>query len=326
MSDINNAVSLSLEEGKARLDAVMKRFLANRQILAVLLKKYVSEFKDCTVEDIENEYIDCKSISVGAVPVEKDFTNQLNTEHIDGIVNEDTSLNEGRITYDVIFKAKAPTKDGGQIGLYINVEAQGRFYPGYPLEARGLYYASRRFSSQLTSIDDGTNYDRLDKVYSIWVCVGDVPDKAAGTVSLYHFIKDDLVGKYDIQPAVYDKINVIMIRLNEKVKVEDSFLNALKVIFSNSASGKEKIESLERAGIKTNIRSEEVDSMCNYSDWVERVGIEQGIEKGQNIQAIKDATNFLLHNTPMKLISDCIGLSMSQVEELATRLKAEGKL
>ena len=37
MGALDNAIELSLEEGKARLDAIMKRFLANRQILAVLL-------------------------------------------------------------------------------------------------------------------------------------------------------------------------------------------------------------------------------------------------------------------------------------------------
>ena len=52
MGVLENAVSLSLEEGKAR------KFLSNRQILAVMLKKFVSEFKGCTVADIETKYIE----------------------------------------------------------------------------------------------------------------------------------------------------------------------------------------------------------------------------------------------------------------------------
>ena len=282
MGVLENAVSLSLEEGKARLDALMKKFLSNRQILAVMLKKFVSEFKGCTVADIETKYIEADTISVGATPVEKDFTNRPANENVEGIANEDTSLSEGRITYDVIFKAKAPGADGKLIGLYINVEAQGRFHTGYPLEARALYYAARRFSSQLTSISEGTDYGRLEKVYSIWVCVGDVPDSAAGTVSLYHLTKDDLIGEYDgIRAEAYDKINLVMIRLNERVEVEDSFLNALKVIFSNASTGKQKIAGLEQAGIHTKQKfNEEVDTMCNYSDWIESKGIAKGIEKG----------------------------------------------
>ena len=287
MSDIDNAIELSLEEGKARLDATMKKFLANKKILAVLLKKYVREFKDCTVEDIENKYIDTESISVGETPIEKDFTNLAKRgqkEQIEGIANEDTSLNEGRITYDVIFKAVAPTCKDEQIGLYINVEAQGKFYPGYPLETRAIYYASRRFSSQLTSINESTNYKDLEKVYSIWVCVGDVPDKAAGTVSLYHFSKKDLVGDYAIENTVYDKINVLMIRLNEHVPVQDDFLNALKVIFSDNTTGKQKRESLQKVGIETEISfSKEVDTMCNYSDWIESRGEAKGILGAVNL-------------------------------------------
>ena len=145
-----------------------------------------------------------------------------------------------------------------------------------------LYYAARRFTSQLTSISESTDYSKLEKVYSIWVCVGDVPDKAAGTVSLYRFTKEDLVGKYDIESSLYDKINVIMIRLNERVPVQDDFLNALKTLFSDSATGKQKRDSLQKAGIQAKISfKEEVDTMCNYSDWIESKGIAKGSSEGR---------------------------------------------
>ena len=68
MGDLGNAVSLSLEEGKARLDATMKKFLSNRQILAVMLRKFVWEFKDCEVADIEGKYIEADTISVRLPP------------------------------------------------------------------------------------------------------------------------------------------------------------------------------------------------------------------------------------------------------------------
>ncbi len=46
---------------------------------------------------------------------------------------------------------------------------------------------------ELTKIDNHTNYGELQKVYSIWLCVGDdVPDKKAGTVSLYEMNKRDI--------------------------------------------------------------------------------------------------------------------------------------
>ena len=313
MSFLDNAIDLSLEEGKARLDAIMKKFLSNKQILSVMLKKYVSEFKDCSIEDIENKYIDIPSISVGETLVEKDFTNRPNKEQIEGITNEDSSLNEGRITYDVIFKAKAPSADGGYIGLYINVEAQSRFYPGYSLETRALYYAARRFSSQLTSIRAGTDYGKLEKVYSIWVCVGDVPDKVAGTVSLYHFTKEDLVGSYNIPQEVYDKINFIMIRLNEKVEVQDSFLNALKVIFSNGTTGKQKIESLESAGVRTETKFiEEAITMCNYSDWIESKGMERGCAEERKSLIL----SLSKQGVSQKTIALATGLTEAQVDSI----------
>ena len=36
-----------------------------------------------------------------------------------------------------------------KIGLYINLEAQADYYPGYPLEMRGIYYGARRLTSDV---------------------------------------------------------------------------------------------------------------------------------------------------------------------------------
>ena len=112
------------------------------------------------------------------------------TGNIESIGTEDKSNNEGNITYDIMFRAGYPGKKDETIGLYINLEIQNSYYPGYPLEARAVYYAARRLSSELTKIDNHTNYGELQKVYSIWLCMGDdVPDKKAGTVSLYQLKK-----------------------------------------------------------------------------------------------------------------------------------------
>ena len=146
-----------------------------------------------------------------------------------------------------------------------------------------------------------------------------VPDSAAGTVSLYHLTKDDLIGKYDgIRAEAYDKINLVMIRLNERVEVEDSFLNALKVIFSNASTGKQKIAGLEQAGIHTKQKfNEEVDTMCNYSDWIESKGIakgigigrEEGLQKGREMLIISLDRQGVARET----IAAAAGLTVEQV-------------
>ena len=80
-----------------------------------------------------------------------------------------------KIQYDVRFDAIAPAtaNDAAQqdvIRLIINVEAQTAFNPGYPLTKRAIYYCSRMISAQHGPIFTNSEYGKIRKVYSIWVC------------------------------------------------------------------------------------------------------------------------------------------------------------
>ena len=68
----------------------------------------------------------------GKIPVDKDMTAQYSPEKITGMPNEDTSVSEGKVDYDVRFKARS-MQDGVPTDLIINVEAQNAFKPGYSL-------------------------------------------------------------------------------------------------------------------------------------------------------------------------------------------------
>ena len=56
------------------------------------------------------------------------------------------------------------------IRLIINVEAQTAFNPGYPLTKRAIYYCSRMISAQHGPIFTKSEYGKIRKVYSIWIC------------------------------------------------------------------------------------------------------------------------------------------------------------
>ena len=66
---------LATEDGKAKYDDALKSLLSNRQILSWILKSTVPEFMDCTLEDIEQKYIEPDSISVSQVFVGQNLTN-----------------------------------------------------------------------------------------------------------------------------------------------------------------------------------------------------------------------------------------------------------
>ena len=74
---------------------------------------------------------------------------------IRGLNTEDSTINEGTVTYDIRFRAIVPGT-GERISLIINVEAQNDFYPGYPIVKRNLYYCCRLVSSQY-----GTEFDEF---------------------------------------------------------------------------------------------------------------------------------------------------------------------
>ena len=296
MSDIENALDLGYDK---KLDAQAKKIIANRKFLARILKEYVPEFRDVPYEDICNKYIEPK-IYVGEAVVERDLTNpstdaadENESDTIDGIINEDTTVTEGKVTYDVLFKVKCPGKSGKFIEFYINVEAQADYNPGYPLEIRALYYASRRFASQLRHITRKTNYGSLEKVYSIWLVMGDtVPKKAAGTVSYYHMTKEDLVGDFEQEADIYDKISTIMIRFDEDSDIEDPYLKSLQTIFKRETSKEEKIEAFEEQGIEIDGQLESGGSdMCNYGSYVaassKKEGLQEGLIKGW-IEALRE--------------------------------------
>lgn len=94
------------------------------------------KYSDCTVDDIVEKYIE-GTPEVGSVGVHVDDTNRpkKSTDVIKGSNNEDSTLTEGTLFYDVRFDAIAPkSADSAEqeevIRLIINVEAQTKFKPG----------------------------------------------------------------------------------------------------------------------------------------------------------------------------------------------------
>ncbi len=315
--DTTQAAIVSTQEGKEKYDAVLKQLIADRRILARILKSYVPEFADCSIRDIEEKYIFSDTITVSKTGVQKNMTNLVESTGI-----EDKSNNEGNITYDIMFRAGYPGKQGGTIGLYINLEIQNSYYPGYPLESRGVYYAARRLSSELTKIDNHTNYGELQKVYSIWLCVGDdVPDKKAGTVSLYEMNKRDIIGTVDVPKEYYDLISVIMIRINDQMKSEDGTLKLLQALCSKNAGKKKKLEELKKSGIYADQPLEGgIDRVCNLSESIYQdgvnVGIEQGMEIGTKKTGIGTVCRMLAEGLPISSIAKFTNIGEDTVKKI----------
>lgn len=255
---------------KIRYDTEAKKILSNKTILSWILKFTVTEFKSYSIKEIR-ECIEGEP-QVSEVPVRPGHT----PECITGISNEDKEINEGFITYDIIFHVLTPDKEHTKI--IINVEAQNNYYPGYDLVTRGVFYGSRMISSQLDKEFTTENYDDIKKVYSIWICM-DAPKYAHHTITEYKITPEKLWGDFSGK-ARYDLLSVIMICLGDSTNKENKLIQMLNIVLSEKLSATEK-ENLLTAeyGIETRTDGG-VNLMCNLSDRIEQIGIKKGIEQG----------------------------------------------
>ena len=100
------------------------------------------------------------------------------------------------------------------IRLIINVEAQTAFNPGYPLTKRAIYYCSRMISAQHGPIFKKSEYGKIRKVYSIWVCTKP-SDEFQNTLTRYSIRPEQLIGNATEKSENYDLMSVVTICLGK---------------------------------------------------------------------------------------------------------------
>ena len=233
------ARELSLAEGKIQYDNSVKRVLANKRILAWILKYVTEEFAGMSVDEI-NTCI-ASDIEISEIGVLPGRTNRREMEKIRGEAQEDAVPGEGELSFDIRFSAYLRGKKE-RIKLLINVEAQKNFYPGYSLTTRGVFYGARMISAQKGTEFAGSDYDKIRKVYSIWIC------------------------------------------LNAESKNGNQLTRMLGVLLSPKLKAQNKIRQLEEEfaiPMENKEIGEELNQMCNLSDYVEELGIQKGLEQGK---------------------------------------------
>lgn len=185
------------EEQKRQYDAACKNVLSEKGIIANILQDCVGEFQTCSIDEIVNRCIEGQP-ETGTVLVEPNGgISRITSQQV-----EDKSEREGTVFYDIRFTAVAPS-DGKPIRLIINIEAQNNFHPGYPLLKRAIYYCSRMISSQYGTVFTKSHYEKIEKVYSIWICT--MPTKKwAYTITRYRMREENLVGQTQAPREDYD--------------------------------------------------------------------------------------------------------------------------
>lgn len=314
----NLSRKLSIADLKAAYDENAKWIFSEKVILAHLLLYTVPEYKGMAPDEV-------LLLIDGEPQISKVAVNpgETNVPEITGDNTENTVPGEGSVTFDIRFHSWLPGKKA-YIKLLIDVEEQNDYFPGYDIVTRGVFYTARMISSQLGTEFTDSDYNKIKKVYSIWICKN-VPKYAENTVTEYSMAQKNIVGSFPAGKSRYDLQSVIVIGLSEKLTeetMENKIHRLLGAILSDKLSVEEKKQILENEYqiTMTPNMTRRVQDMCNLSDGIEQRGIEKGIEKGirkgRTMVEISIVRNMMRKNLDINTIADLSGKDVGIIEAL----------
>jgi len=295
-------------------DEGFKSMFAYKALLAITLKALIPEYKDSSVEDIRDKYIQGDPVG-----------------NSDRINLSGTGVEDGKVKYDIRFDSLLPEPTGKHMRVLINIEGQkdSTSLP-YDIVTRGIYYACNMISSEYGTIFDHSHYEKMEKVYSIWISM--TPDKKAkGSILRYKITEENHSSDYRKNREDYDKFEVILMNLgpiddtasmnyNEKV-ISEIYTD----IFSGSGKSKEVIQKLENEfGVEfPRTAKEAIDTVCNLNEVIEERGRIEGREQGAEQNKLDNALRMIADGElSLEKIASYTDLPLERVQELAAKRSA----
>ena len=305
-------------------DTPFKKLLSSRVILAYLLKELLPEFEGIDdVQYIADNYL-VEPILTTTKPLDKDITRPIKS-----IEQEDNSLTEGTIKYDICTKVNTPKhkkskrkdKDTGEyknlpVGLIINVEGQLSTNLDYYIPQRGIYYCSRLISSQKEDEFTGMNFQDLKKVYSIWICPC-ATGNMKNTITRYEINQVNSYGNYSIPKEDYQLLEVIIVGLDLKSedRIDENVLDFLTTLFTDKLNSKEKLTTLineYNIPVNSGIQKEIEYMNDEYRDFIDYLIDGFDLESYKKLRADSDRRKFI------ERIRDFIGKYKSKGWDIET--------
>ncbi len=328
------AQAIDMADNRAKYDECAKKLLSYKAIIAWILKSCTKEFSQYEVQYICDNCLR-EEVEVSTHAVHQDELNQdeldknvkLNGDKkVEGLNTESSSIQEHTIYYDIRLPAYLPDK-GELVRFILNIEIQLDDIPGYPIVKRGFYYCGRMISEQYGTVFTNEHYENIEKVYSIWICP-DPAKKRKNGIFKYHTVEDIIYGEPYTKESNYDLMEVVILNLGDADKSSDlEILDLLNVLFSPTTTPEEKKKRLHNDfEIAMTVEFEsEVREMCNLSEALVDLGIEQGIEKGieQGKELGKEERNISLaqmmieESEPVEKIERYTGYGLEKLKEIA---------
>lgn len=276
MIDTNLAQAIEATDVSSSYDTNIKFLLADKQILARILKYAVQEFMDMAIEDIMSSIGD--HIDVGTQPLDAGLSNM---GRVNAASTEDNIPGEGKIFFDIRFTAYHKETE---MKFLINIEAQKSSDAsklGYHLENRIIFYLARMISAQKQTEFYHSDYDNLKKVRSIWICMDTSED---GDLIEEISLSRNMIFGNRINPYSVDLMKGIIINVRSGKNTEDSqniLVSMLEKLLSQASVEEKKRILTEKYGMIMTAELEgRIQTMCNLSENIKAIGIEEGIERG----------------------------------------------
>ena len=290
----------------AEYDAGMKQLMSNKEIIIPILQMTVPEFKTCSQEEIL-QCLDISSIT------KDDFVSDIpNIEKDLRLTKEDSELSsivEKMVRFDIRFKIINPrlSTEKIRVNLHIDMEAQKSYRPSnpsYPILKRAVYYVARDLASQLRIITQATDYSKLEKCYSIWICAEDVPKKLQNTLTEYAFSKKDIIGITDEPEEDYDLLIVVVIRQGKETE-ESGIFDYLKGLFTSDINRIQKYSHIKWS----EPFKKEADKMTGFGDMIYERGIRTGEQRGMILGALMSG------KTPEE-VAEMLNLPLEEIKKV----------
>ena len=271
-SEIAQNLKVADENAAFKYDESARNIVAQKSVLAYILKSALDEYAAYTVQEIAERFIEGEP-ELRKVAVHQDHPDRQDDpgmmsgdDKIEGKPTADKSQRDSTVYFDIRFIAVLPS-DGSRIEILINCEIQNNDTPGYPIPKRGIYYTARMISSQRGTIFKDQEYGKIKKVVSIWLCE-DTADARSDTINRYSFTEECLRGDFQEEKKDYDLMTVVVLRLGRKGENSgDNAIRLLSKMFSTNLSYEDKLDALQNE-FKISVSremSEEVQNVCNLS-------------------------------------------------------------
>ncbi|MCM1212738.1 MAG: hypothetical protein NC318_14220, partial [Blautia sp.] len=263
MPDTNLAQAIeATSDAGAAYDTNIKFLLADKQILARILKYTITEFHDMEIPDIMDSI--GNDIEIGSRPVDPGLSNLGQIQKTD---TEDNVPGEGKIFYDIRFTAYHFKEE---IKFLLNLEAQRSADPkklGYHLENRIIFYLARMISAQKQTEFFNSDYDSLKRVRSIWICLDNNED--GDSIEEIRLDRKTIYGNRENTYGT-DLMKGIIVHVRSQDNVESSqnvLISMLENLFAQTdIKQKKRILSEEYGMIMTTELEGRIQTMCNWSE------------------------------------------------------------